>query len=119
MTDNSSIDLSQRRCRACEGGIPELNEAERSEFLAQLHDDWQCDGKTISRLLHFRNYYQTTAFINGVIWVAHCEDHHPDINFGFGKCTITYSTHAVGGLTENDFICAAKIDALLPDLSDK
>lgn len=116
MTD-TTVDLTNRRCRACEGGIPELNEAERDELLTRLHRDWQSDGKQISRLLHFRNYYQTTAFVNAAIWVAHSEDHHPDINFGFGKCTITYSTHAVNGLTENDFICAAKIDALLPDLS--
>ena len=114
-----TVDLTNRRCRACEGGIPKLSDTEQSTLLAQLHGDWQCDGQQISRLLHFRNYYQTTAFVNAVIWVAHAEDHHPDIEFGFGKCTITYTTHAVKGLTENDFICAAKIDALLPELGDQ
>ncbi|MCG6872379.1 MAG: 4a-hydroxytetrahydrobiopterin dehydratase, partial [Gammaproteobacteria bacterium] len=61
----------------------------------------------------FKNYYETTAFVNGAAWIAHREDHHADIRFGYRECEISYTTHAIGGLSDNDFICAAKINALL------
>jgi len=81
-----------------------------------LHDDWSIDttGKEINSSFKFRNYYQTMAFVNAMAWVAHAEDHHPDIEVGYNRCLIRYSTHSVGGLSNNDFICSAKIDALLP-----
>jgi 4a-hydroxytetrahydrobiopterin dehydratase len=64
-------------------------------------------------MFQFKNYYETMAFVNAVAWVAHREDHHPDLEVGYNKCTVRYSTHSVGGLSENDFICAAKVDSLL------
>ena len=81
-----------------------------------LHADWtlDADGSEISRSCRFGNYYQTIAFVNALAWVAHAEDHHPDLEVGYNRCHIRYSTHAIGGLSENDFICAARIDALLP-----
>lgn len=81
-----------------------------------LHADWALDtiGNEISRTCRFGNYYQTIAFVNALAWVAHAEDHHPDLEVGYNRCRIRYSTHAIGGLSENDFICAARIDALLP-----
>jgi 4a-hydroxytetrahydrobiopterin dehydratase len=89
------------------------------KLLAQVAGHWQlaADGRSIQAHFAFRNYYQTTAFVNAVAWIAHHEDHHPDISFGYKSANISYSTHAAGGLTENDFICAAKVDALL-DSSD-
>jgi len=66
----------------------------------------------IRKTYRFKNYYETMAFVNAVVWVAHREDHHPDLEVGYNRCTVRYSTHAVGGLSENDFICAAKCDAL-------
>ena len=85
--------------------------------MKDLHGDWAIDaaGKEIRRIYSFKNYYQTMAFVNALAWVAHGEDHHPDIEVGYSRCHVRYSTHAIGGLSENDFICAAKIDALLPD----
>jgi 4a-hydroxytetrahydrobiopterin dehydratase len=71
------------------------------------------DGKSISRDFKCKNYYETTAFLNAVVWIAHQQDHHPDIKLTYNHCHITYSTHSVGGLSRNDFICAAKIDQLL------
>jgi len=62
-----------------------------------------------------RDYYQTIAFVNALAWVAHAEDHHPDIEAGYNRCLVRYSTHAIGGLSDNDFICAARIDALLTE----
>jgi 4a-hydroxytetrahydrobiopterin dehydratase len=71
------------------------------------------DGKAIEAPFAFDNYWQTTAFVNAVAWIAHTQDHHPDISFGYKTASVRYWTHAVDGLSENDFICAAKIDALL------
>ena len=86
-------------------------------LLEQLHADWTLasDNKSISRTFRFKNYYQTLAFVNALAWIAHGEDHHPDLEVGYNRCLVRYSTHAVGGLSENDFICAARIDALLPE----
>lgn len=75
---------------------------------------WSCEKDKIRKTFHFKNYYETTAFVNAAIWIAHQEDHHPDITFGYKQCEVVYSTHSVKGLTKNDFICASKLDALLP-----
>lgn len=76
--------------------------------------DWSVDSAQnyISRDFKFKNYYETMAFVNAVAWIAHQEDHHPEITVTYNSCNINYSTHSVGGLSRNDFICAAKIDAL-------
>lgn len=71
------------------------------------------NGKEISRTFKFKNFHETMAFVNAVAWIAHQEDHHPDMEIGYSKCHINYSTHTIGGLSANDFICAAKIDVLL------
>jgi len=109
--------LSQRRCKSCEGGVEAMNQSAINDHLEQVAEHWKLseDGKAISAEFTFRNYYQTTAFINAIAWVAHQEDHHPDISFGYKTCTVLWSTHAVGGLSENDFICAAKVDLLCDD----
>ncbi len=94
-----------------------LEEDEISALLSQLHDDWSVDDKglAIQRCFRFKNYYRTIAFVNALAWVAHREDHHPDLEVGYNRCVVHYSTHSVGGLSENDFICASKIDALNPE----
>jgi 4a-hydroxytetrahydrobiopterin dehydratase len=66
-------------------------------------------GTAIERHFIFKNFHQTMAFTNAVAWIAHQENHHPDLKIGYQNCIVTYSTHAINGLTENDFICAAKI----------
>lgn len=72
------------------------------------------DGKSVHREFKFKNFHRTMEFVNALAWIAHQEDHHPDLEVGYNRCAVRYSTHAIGGLSENDFICAAKIDALLP-----
>jgi len=67
----------------------------------------------IYREFTFKNYYKTMAFVNAVAWIAHQENHHPDLSVGYNRCLVRYSTHAIQGLSENDFICAAKVDALM------
>lgn len=78
--------------------------------------DWRVRDETIVRQFDFKNYYATLAFINAIAYVIHAEDHHPELLVTYNKCTIKYNTHSVnngrGGLSINDFICAAKIDAL-------
>jgi 4a-hydroxytetrahydrobiopterin dehydratase len=111
----SAGDLITRHCKACEGGVEPLSASQARELMAQLHADWQINDATdeISRTFKFKNYHQTLAFVNALAWIAHQEDHHPDLEVGYSRCKVRYSTHAIAGLSENDFICAAKIDALL------
>jgi 4a-hydroxytetrahydrobiopterin dehydratase len=106
-------DLTAKRCVPCEGGVAPMNSDESGNMLGQLND-WQLDepGKEISCSFEFKNYYQTMAFVNALAWIAHREDHHPDLEVGYKRVRVRFSTHAIGGLSENDFICAAKIDAL-------
>lgn len=108
-------DLNQKRCVPCEGKVAPLD-AEAIETLSkQIHPRWKRieDGKVLQAQFDFKNYWHTTAFVNAVAYVAHREDHHPDIAFGYKQATVKWWTHAAGGLTENDFICAAKVDALV------
>jgi 4a-hydroxytetrahydrobiopterin dehydratase len=104
-------DLKDRHCRPCEGGVAPYGAEQAKELLAQLKGWIIEDGKLV-KLYPFRNYYETMAFVNAVAWISHREDHHPDLAVGYNKCRVEYSTHAIGGLSENDFICAAKADAL-------
>ncbi|OHC62064.1 MAG: 4a-hydroxytetrahydrobiopterin dehydratase [Rhodocyclales bacterium GWA2_65_20] len=104
-------DLAKGKCKPCEGGVPPLTDAEVAELMQQL-DGWARLGHAIGKTWHFKNYHETMAFVNAAAWISHREDHHPDLAVGYNQCTVTYTTHAIGGLSENDFICAAKIDAL-------
>jgi len=112
----SGGDLAIRHCTPCAAGTPPMEGEQAGRLLEQLHADWTLagDNTLISRTFRFKNYYQTLAFVNALAWIAHGEDHHPDLEVGYNRCLVRYSTHAVGGLSENDFICAARIDALLP-----
>ncbi len=107
-------ELSERRCRPCEGGIEPLSLARAQELRAQLHADWSLDttGKRIAREWQFRNCHRTMSFVNAVAHIANTEDHHPDMEVSYGVCRLTFTTHAIAGLSENDFICAAKVDQL-------
>jgi 4a-hydroxytetrahydrobiopterin dehydratase len=104
-------DLAKQKCKPCEGGVAPYNEQQAKEMLKQLKAWIIEDGKLV-KLYPFKNYYETMAFVNALAWISHREDHHPDLQVGYNKCRVEYSTHAIGGLSENDFICAAKADAL-------
>lgn len=106
-----SCDLTSKQCQPCEGGTPALNQAEIDNLMKQLVG-WQQHDFVISKTFHFKNYYPTIAFVNAVAWIAHHEDHHPELTVTYNSCTVAYTTHAINGLSENDFICAAKVDAL-------
>jgi 4a-hydroxytetrahydrobiopterin dehydratase len=106
--------LVEKRCVACEGGVAKLEDATSKKLLVQV-PEWGLSesGSEICRTFEFNNFYETMAFVNGVAWVANKENHHPDMRVSYQCCEVRFYTHAVGGLTENDFICAAKIDQLL------
>jgi 4a-hydroxytetrahydrobiopterin dehydratase len=103
--------LAGKKCTPCEGGVAPYSESQAKELLRQLKGWIIEDGKLV-KLYAFKNYYETMAFVNALAWISHREDHHPDLKVGYNQCRVEYSTHAIGGLSENDFICAAKADAL-------
>lgn len=110
-----SNELVEQHCKPCEGGVERLTAEQAQELLQALHPDWVLsdDGLEISRRCKFAAYSHTLAFANAVAWIAVSEGHHPVLTISYGECSISYTTHAIDGLSDNDFICAAKIDRLL------
>ena len=104
-------ELAGKRCAPCEGGVQPMSEGEIRTMLGRA-PGWAYENGEIARTFTFRDYYQTMAFANALAWIAHREDHHPDMEIGYKTCRVRYSTHAIGGISENDFICATKINAL-------
>jgi 4a-hydroxytetrahydrobiopterin dehydratase len=111
--------LENKKCVPCHGGVSALTPAEAKQMLGRLlssrdEDGWQLieDGKALKREFKFADFYRAMSFVNAVAHIANLEDHHPDLECGWGYCRVRYQTHAIGGLHENDFICAAKVDAL-------
>ena len=107
-------ELRGSQCKPLKGAEHGLSVGEVQGLMPAL-PAWRLsdDGKTISRDFGFKNFHRTMAFVNAVAWVAHREDHHPDMEVGYNHCLLRYTTHDVGGLSHNDFVCAAKVDALL------
>lgn len=123
-SDLSQEDLAQKKCKPCEGGTRPLSENGIKTYLLKLAG-WEYlnpssgpegpsgRGGGIVKTFAFKNYHQTMAFVNATAWISHQEDHHPDLEVSYKTCKVHYTTHAIGGLSENDFICAAKVDQLL------
>lgn len=107
------IPLAQAHCLPRRGIEHKLTEARVRELLPDV-PEWELGegGTALTRTFRFRNYYRTMAFVNALAYMAHREDHHPDLGVHYDRCVVRYSTHDVGGLSENDFICAAKADQL-------
>lgn len=106
--------LTGKSCKPCMPGTPPLSRAQATGMLAQV-PGWSLNDTAteLSRSFKFKNYHETLAFVNAQAWVAHREDHHPDLEVGYNRCHVRFSTHSIKGLSENDYICAAKINALL------
>ena len=102
--------LSQMHCTPG-GQATALSNADIRINLGALNG-WEQIGNEIKKTFPFKNYHQTIAFVNASAWISHREDHHPDMSVHYNKCVVAYSTHDAGGITLNDFICAAKLDAL-------
>jgi 4a-hydroxytetrahydrobiopterin dehydratase len=107
-------ELAERRCVPCEGGVAPLTRVAAEEVLQRLDEGWQLsvDGSSIQREFRFIDFYRTMSFVNALAHIANVEDHHPDLELGWGYCRVRFTTHALRGLSENDFICAAKLDAI-------
>lgn len=101
-------------CVGCEGGIEALSEDVIVERIKQW-DGWeyQADKKRLSKLVQFKGFMKTMSFVNAVAWMANREQHHPDLEVTYNTCRVNYQTHAVEGITENDFICVEKVEELL------
>jgi len=107
------IPLAQARCVPRKGSDHKLGEDRIAELLPQV-PGWELaeQGQALTRTFRFADYYKTMSFVNALAWVAHAEDHHPDLGVHYDRAVVRFSTHDVGGLSENDFICAAKASGL-------
>jgi 4a-hydroxytetrahydrobiopterin dehydratase len=106
--------LAEKRCKPCEGGVAPLTSAQALQLMRDLSGEWQLadDARALRREFKFRDFYRTMSFVNALAHIANLEDHHPDIEMGYNYCRVLFTTHAIGGLSENDFICAAKVDRI-------
>ena len=113
MTESLLQNLLQDSCIGLSKDADPLTSDDANE-LCQVVEGWEinAEGKRIDKSYSFNNYYETMAFVNSVAWIAHHQNHHPDLHVSYNKCKITFSTHSIGGLSRNDFICAARIDQL-------
>lgn len=114
-------ELDKKHCTPCEGDVCPYNADDASLQLQTLSTGWQIttDHKQVFKDFHFKNYYQTMAFVNAIAWMAHGENHHPDLLVGYNHCLVRYTTHAINGLSENDFICAAKVDSIYQPVHER
>lgn len=105
--------LHEAHCIPRKGAEHRLTQARINELLPDL-PGWDLveDGAALRKTFGFKNYYRTLAYVNALAYMAHCEDHHPDLGVHYNRVVVRYSTHDVGGLSENDFICAAKAERL-------
>jgi 4a-hydroxytetrahydrobiopterin dehydratase len=101
--------LLTSRCREVKG-----NAMNAGDVAAQLKvlDQWTVDDGALKKVYRFKNYYETLAFVNALAYMVHREDHHPDLHISYNRCEVRYNTHSVNGISENDFISAAKADAI-------
>lgn len=104
-------ELAARHCQPLEGQAA-MSAGEVAEHL-KAAPGWALNDGAIEKTFRFADYHHTMAFVNAVAWIAHREDHHPDIDFGYNRCTLRFNTHSVDGLSLNDFICAAKVESLI------
>ena len=108
---SKAAELQRMQCTPQHKGDNPLPQADINALLAQL-EHWAQYDRIIGKTFEFKDHYETLAFVNALAWISHREDHHPDLSVGYNKCHVEYTTHAVNGLSLNDFICAAKVDAL-------
>lgn len=106
--------LLDRHSKELPKGTPALAASEVARLLAEV-PGWalEADQKKIARTYEFKNYHETIEFVNALAFVVHREDHHPDLEVSYNRCRVVFWTHTVGGLSDNDFICAARINALV------
>jgi len=111
---NEVCDLTNKHCVPCEGGVDSIERENAEQMLLDI-PGWELsdDGKMINRRFEFRGFLSTMSFINAMAWMVNRENHHPDFSAGYNYCLVGFTTHAIDGLSENDFICAAKLNTLI------
>ncbi len=105
--------LSEKRCIPCEGGVPPFTKNQALKYLRELKRGWKIEDNRLEKEFKFKNFVQSMGFANQVALIAQAEDHHPEMEISYSKVEIELTTHSIGGLSENDFILAAKIDELV------
>ena len=112
-TDFSSLSTSMRALaeQHCHAGAARLRDADLAGHLSTL-TGWSAADARLSKTFAFADFHETIGFVNALAWIANREDHHPDLAVSYNRCTVSWSTHDAGGITENDVVCAAKTDAL-------
>ena len=103
--------LLNQRCRGL-AGEPPMSDSAIHDHLAQV-SGWRLASGSIEKTFSFKNYLETISFVNALAWVCNAEDHHPDLSVAYSRCVVRFNTHSIGGVSINDFICAAKADALV------
>jgi len=111
MCDN---ELLMMACRPLAPGTPPLSGHDLEHKLSHA-EGWEIEDGSLTKVFQFEDHYQTMAFANAVAWISHREDHHPEMTVGYNSCALRYNTHSIGGISENDFICSAKVDHLVGD----
>ena len=108
-------ELAAAHCTPLRGAEHQLSPERIADLLNALPDGWRLidDGPAIEKTFRFDDYHRTMAYVNALAFIAHAEDHHPDLGVHYNRCVVRFSTHDVGGLSINDFVCAAKAEALL------
>lgn len=111
----TACDLSKKDCVPCAGGVDPMTAEAAREMAGSLHADWALDTEAgrLTRRFAFKGFARAVSTANLAAWLGDRMGHHPDIAFGWGYCEVTYTSHEIGGLSENDFICAARLDALM------
>jgi 4a-hydroxytetrahydrobiopterin dehydratase len=107
-------ELLMMTCRPLPPGTPPLTGHDLEHKLSHA-EGWEIADGSLAKTFQFEDHYQTMAFVNAVAWISHREDHHPEMVVGYNRCSVRYSTHSIGGISENDFICSAKVDHLVGD----
>lgn len=115
---SSEKHFSEQHCLPCESGVRPMTRKQAEQALAELNAGWELDAEahSLQREFRFKGYNKTIGFVNALAWIANEEGHHPDLEVSYDRCLVRWTTHAIGGLSENDFICAAKA-SLLTDRS--
>jgi 4a-hydroxytetrahydrobiopterin dehydratase len=106
--------LNQKKCEACEGIGQALTQEQIKNLMPQLHSGWEIKASPdrLVKRFQFKNFYHTMGFANALAYLANQENHHPDLSLGYNYCEVNWTTHALNGLSMNDFICASKTDKL-------
>lgn len=104
-------EFARRLCRPLPKGTATLTDAEIAATL-QDFNGWSLENGAIAKTFPFPDYHRTIAFVNAVAWIANQQDHHPELLVHYDRCQVSFNTHSIGGISENDFICAARIEDL-------